>query len=105
MTKLKLQNLPINGKGDDSQQPYYDKKLRAIIHNDVHLTPQNKKRLVEKEYHTYDVQSLKADLGKIDANIELFREHIKKEEARKDEIRRLIKEGEERDQRLLELLG
>lgn len=90
---------------DDSKRPYYDKERRAIIHDDVHLTPQNKKRLVEKEFHTFNVDALKADLKKIDDNIALFEDHIRKEETRKAEIRRLIKEGEERDRRLLELLG
>lgn len=101
MTKLNGTRHPADG----SQKPYYDKKLRAIVHNDVHLTPRNKKRLVEQEYHTFDVAALEADLVKIDENIALFQEHIAAEEARKDDIRKLIEEGKERDQRLLELLG
>jgi hypothetical protein len=101
MTKLNGARHPADG----SQKPYYDKKLRAIVHNDVHLTPVNKKRLVEREFHTFEVAALEADLVKIDENITLFQEHIAKEEARKEEIKQLIEEGKERDQRLLELLG
>jgi hypothetical protein len=101
MTKLNGARHPADG----SQKPYYDKKLRAIVHNDVHLTPQNKKRLVEKEFHTFEVAALQADLVNIDENIALFKEHIAQEKTRKEEIRQLIEEGKERDQRLLELLG
>jgi hypothetical protein len=60
---------------------------------------------VEREFHTFEVAALEADLVKIDENITLFQEHIAKEEARKEEIKQLIEEGKERDQRLLELLG
>ena len=84
-----------NGRhpADESQQPYYDKELRAIVHNDVHLTPANKKRLVEREFHTFDVEALKADLVKIDDNIKLFEQHIADERARKEEIKKLIEQG------------
>lgn len=91
-----------NGK---APAPYYDKERRAIVHEDVHLTDANRKRLVEREYHSYDVPALKADLQKIDTNIEIFRNHIREEQARKEEIRQLIEEGEERDRRLRELMG
>lgn len=91
-----------NGK---APAPYYDKERRAIIHNDIHLTDVNRKRLVEKEYHSYDVAALRRDIQKIDENIEIFRQHIRDEQERKKEIQDLIEEGQERDQRLAELLG
>lgn len=101
MTKLNGARHPADG----SQKPYYDKKLRAIVHNDVHLTPVNKKRLVEREFHTFEVAALERDLVNIDKNIEVFEKHIEDEKTRKEEIKQLIEEGKERDQRLLELLG
>lgn len=87
----------INGK---APPPYFDKKRQVMVQDDIHLMDVNKKAAVQKEYHTYAVADLEANVKTLEANIQVFQEHIEKEELRKKDLLELIAEGKERDVKL-----
>jgi len=90
----------MSGNNGKAPPAYFDEKQNAMVQEDIHLMPENKAAAVQKKYHTYCVADLEKNVKALDENIETFQEHIRKEEARREELLDLIKEGKERDEKL-----